>query len=71
MASDTTSHQTGKNYRPSQLFYPTSKATRLPNGGLKWGRKKRIEYQDEQVEEVQNFIRLWSLISAIRKKIVF
>ena len=67
MASDTTSHQTGKNYLPSQPSYRISKATPLPNGGLKWGKKKRIEYHREQVEEVQNFIHLWNVISAIRK----
>jgi len=71
MASDTTSHQTVKNYHPSQLSYRISKETPLPNGGLKWGKKKRTRYQDEQVEEVQNFIRLWSLISLIRSGAVF
>ena len=67
MASDTTSLPRGKNFQALLLSYLTSKVTPSKSGEKKSGKKKRIEYQDEQAEEVQNFIVLWNLISLIRE----
>ena len=56
----------GKDFQALLLSYPILKATRFKSGGKKWGKKKRIKYQQEQAEEVQNFILLWNLISQMR-----
>ena len=67
MENDTMSLQKAKNCHQSPRSSHTSKATPSKSGGPEWAKKNRIKYQQEQAEEVQNFILLWNLISQIRQ----
>ena len=67
MERDITLAQAASAFRVLLHSLATLKETLSKNGARKLEKKKRIEYQREQVEEVQNFIRLWNHISVIRK----